>query len=697
HGKTDEWLDGIFTRTGCSTLQTGLNYALYNLVYRDGLPYETAPGYNRLWVSTITSIAETLKGTKRDVYRLPKTKRLYDGVLDMVNVGKHTPSVGDSGSISGGSMASASLYLPAYRAYGDARYLARLNDLDATGEQCFQSFDSLFSAPIPASTEQSKPQASRLLDGYGMGILNNRPDSISASVYYGYKGGHGHFDRLHVDVFAHGLPMMPDTGYPDFMNGYVPGIYTWSKNTIAHNTVTVDAGRQVANEAGAVYSFVDGAFARVLDVDAAGTYPQCSQYRRHLVMVDVEDGGAYFIDFFAVDGGRQHDYSLHGPPGKREIVGGEWHVQEKGTLAGEDVELARIYDDPVRGEEGFSGTYYGYAGSGFQHLFNVRRLMTPFDGGATDAPFVAQYAHQSDELARIRLRVLPEADTELIVADAQVSPVKHKELLQYVIARRMGEDLHSRFVGIFEPYTDAPLVESARRVDLQDGAVAVIVSRLGGRREAVVWNPNGGAVELADAGIRTDAVTAVVTLDGAGAAVRVFAVSGTRLEAGGRTFEIPAALEGTVVDVDAAGCRATIALDDPARAEGLGALTGRVVHFVNPARRTAHPVTAAGIEGGQAVLTFADDLLVGRARITAVENAALKTDTAFMFAPVYRGRYAANTDLTRLTPISSVEEGHIGLVDALPEDHGFRVGADAWIVDVGPGDRLTAPGVLEWK
>ena len=697
HGKTDEWLDGIFTRTGCSTLQTGLNYALYNLVYRDGLPYETAPGYNRLWVSTITSVAETLKGTKRDVYGLPKTRRLYDGVLDMVNVGKHTPSVGDSGSVSGGSMANAALYLPAYRAYGDPRYLARLNDLDATGEQCFQSLDSLFSPPIPAGTERSKPLASRLLDGYGMGILCNGADSISASVYYGYKGGHGHFDRLHVDVFAHGLPMMPDTGYPDFMNAYVPGIYTWSKNTIAHNTVTVDAGRQVANEAGAVHSFVNGAFARVLDVDAAQTYPQCSQYRRHLVMVDIEDGGAYFVDFFAVDGGGQHDYSLHGPPGKHEIVGGEWKVQEKGTLAGEDVALTQLYDDAERGEEGFSGTYYGYAGSGFQHLFNVRRLATPFDDGAGDAPFVAQYAHQSDEDARIRLRVLPQTDTELIVADAQVSPVKHKELLQYVIARRIGEDLRSRFVGIFEPYTDTPRIESARRIDLPGGAVAVVVARPGGRREVVVCNPDGGLLELANATIKTDAVTAVVTLDSAGAAVRAFAISGTRLEVGGRTFEIPPASEGTVVAVDAAACRATIALETPEQAADFSALVGRVVHFVNPARRTAHRAMAVEVEGTQAVLTVADDLLVGRARITAVEDAALTTDTAFMFAPVYRGRYAADAGLTRLTPVSTVEAGRIGLVNALPEDHGFRVGADAWIVDVGPGDRLTAPGVLEWR
>ena len=38
--------------------------------------------------------------------------------------------------------------------------------------------------------------------------------------------------------------MTPDLGYPDGANEFLPGIFTWSKTTIAHNTVTVDAKRQ---------------------------------------------------------------------------------------------------------------------------------------------------------------------------------------------------------------------------------------------------------------------------------------------------------------------------------------------------------------------------------------------------------------------------------------------------------------------
>ena len=130
-------------------------------------------------------------------------------------------------------------------------------------------------------------------------------------------------DRLHFSLFANGRPMMPDTGYPDFMNAYVPGIYTWTKNTIAHNTLTVDASMQRNNYPGRVNLFVDEGIARVLDIDAAATYDTTSEYRRRLMMIDFDNEDSYVIDYFTVKGGTQHDYSLHGPPGTFKTLSGD--------------------------------------------------------------------------------------------------------------------------------------------------------------------------------------------------------------------------------------------------------------------------------------------------------------------------------------------------------------------------------------
>ena len=695
HGKTDEWLGSVLDRSSGSALHSGLNYALYNLVYRDGLPYETSPGYNSGWVGAISTIAEALKGTQWDIYALPKTRWLYDGILDMVTVGAFTPAVGDSSNVYGGSVAKTSIFQPAYQAYQDPRYLARLAALDAVGDNSFRTYDSLFDPPIEGADATPQPQASRLLDGYGMGILNNAKDTIAASIYYGFKGGHGHFDRLNFEIFAHGRPMMPDTGYPDFMNGYVPGIYTWSKNTIAHNTVTVDAQRQLGNQAGTVHLFVDGGFARVIDVDAPETYPQCSTYRRCLVMVDVDEDRSYFVDFFTVEGGSQHDYSLHGPPGDCTVVGGEWVTQEKGTLAGEDVAIAEIYDDPARGAEGYDGTYYGYTGSGFQHLFDVERH--------ADNPWLLEYAHAKDPEALLRVRVLPEPGTEIILAHAQVSPVKHKQLLKYIIARRRGDELRSRYVGVLEPFRKVALIDEARRLDLNDsGATAVVVLRLDGQTDVILYNPTRAELALDEFEIVTRASVLAATVDAGDQPLRAFYTDADVLSwhgSGMQSFAMPA---GEVVAVRPRERQLDVRLDDPDARFNVGALVGRAVHFHNDLRRTAHPVKAAGLDGDVLTLTTRDHLLVGRFRVTAVEPQALRTDTGFMFDPVYRGTYVTDEAFAACYAIMGVEtpDGEptaVRLSVLLRDGQPFQAGADTWIVNVGPGDRLHVPSVFHWR
>jgi hypothetical protein len=198
----------------------------------------------------------------------------------------------------------------------------------------------------PAAGRRVAPQPARLVSGFGLGILNDAADETALSLYFGQHVNHVHFDRLHFDLFAQGQPMMPDLGYPDAMNVYVPGVWTWSVNTISHNTVTVDASTQSGNAPGVVELFVGDDWVRGLEVSARGTYLQCDDYRRGLLLIDAPRGGHYAVDFFNVTGGRQHDYSLHGPPGKAVFADREWTAPAKGTLAGENVQLGELYDAP---------------------------------------------------------------------------------------------------------------------------------------------------------------------------------------------------------------------------------------------------------------------------------------------------------------------------------------------------------------
>src|SRR5699024_6434214 len=72
----EHWLTDILTTTGRGLAHEGLNYALYNLIYRDGYPFETSPGYNGLWVSHLTKVAELLKPGGIDLFKNPKLHAL---------------------------------------------------------------------------------------------------------------------------------------------------------------------------------------------------------------------------------------------------------------------------------------------------------------------------------------------------------------------------------------------------------------------------------------------------------------------------------------------------------------------------------------------------------------------------------------------------------------------------------------------
>ena len=561
----------------------------------------------------------------------------------------------------------------------DPRYGRFLASFGAVGEKGITEFESLFHKTVEFDSDPMPPLPARLLDGYGMGILNNPKDTVSASLYYGYKGGHGHFDRMHFELFANGQPMMPDLGYPDFMNAYVPGIYTWSKNTICHNSVTVDASRQKENQAGTVNLFVDSPFARVIDVDAPETYPQCSSYRRHLVMVDVDEERSYFVDFFTVEGGSQHDYSLHGPPGEFEAIGGSWTEPAAGTLAGETVKIGEIYDDPTLADPGYTGGFYGYNGSGFQHLFDVQRHR--------EGNWVAEWKHEKNPSARLRVRVLEQGGQEIILANAQVSPVKHKQIIKYIIARRMGENVSSRFLSVIEPFSEKPFIEEVASMDIPN-CRGVTIRREGGTTDRILYNPTNASVEIPGTSIKSDANTTVISTDDNGSILRSFCAGGTISGMENRPSEFCPRIVGEVVSVKPSHQEVRVQVASLPKGFNPSQLAGKIVHFENDIRRTAHPIRAAALEGMQMVLTTRDDLLVGRAHVTGIDSVTVETDAHFHFAPTYRGTFLCDLDFERYYPIREARTDKILLREPLPEDHCFAIGKDAWIMNVGPGDQM---------
>ena len=74
HGDNDRWLDSLLNDSTSDFQLLGLNYALYNLIFRDGVPMETSWHYNSIWLEMLTQYAPLLQKTGRDPFAIPKVR-----------------------------------------------------------------------------------------------------------------------------------------------------------------------------------------------------------------------------------------------------------------------------------------------------------------------------------------------------------------------------------------------------------------------------------------------------------------------------------------------------------------------------------------------------------------------------------------------------------------------------------------------
>lgn len=72
-----------------------------------------------------------------------------------------------------------------------------------------------------------------------------RSDNVALWMNYEAAGPHGHCDQMNLGLFAHGLDLMPDFGYPAVhKGGWMNPTFMWYPMTAAHNTVVVDRQNQ---------------------------------------------------------------------------------------------------------------------------------------------------------------------------------------------------------------------------------------------------------------------------------------------------------------------------------------------------------------------------------------------------------------------------------------------------------------------
>jgi hypothetical protein len=615
--------DYLLNNTGGGMALEGYNYAIANYFTREGISCrETAPGYCLIWPTQLVSIADMMKRFGISLFAHEKVRNIMVGLERMILLDKFTPATGDSGGVTSGAVrVPAETARIGYREYQDDAF-ADILRRSGSGGPVFSTFDDLFAEqpPVPLAAKKKAPPASDLMDSYGLALLRSpkQPASrrVAWSLFYGPSPGHGHADKLNIDLYALDHRLLPDLGYPQFAadDPEPPG---WSRNTVCHNTVIVNAKQQTTVEAGRARTFAASPTVQLVEVDAPNVYKgEASLYRRTLAMIEGR-GYSYGVDVFRVAGGKQHDYSLHGPDGDFSASRIDLSPpQEKGTLAGQDVPYAFFYDDPTFAEKGERQGYYRYRGSGFSFLTNVQRA-------AGSKPWSADWRLRDDAEKHVRITWLPQAEQTAFVCDGK-PPLRpdNPEKLKYILSRREGaQPLASTFVSVIEPYEgDARAEPTTLTRGAGEDAVAIEVKTPQGTDLVAAL---GGKKAWAGGDARCTSRFGVISADKRGALRRAFVAGRGEMSRSNWGLRATSEVSGRVVGVDYSKRQVAVRLaKDSAAAPA--ALPGSVVRFSPPAggRVSCFFIKSARRAGRDLILTLTESPDAGLVLVSKVDDKA---------------------------------------------------------------------------
>ncbi len=352
------------------------------------------------------------------------------------------------------------------------------------------------------------------------------PHERAVWLDYDSGGGHGHHDGMNLGLFAEGLDVMPEFGYPPVQyGGWGSPRAAWYTMTAAHNTVVVD-GKNTAKGSGTTTLWADGSRFHAIRASAR-PLNRDNRYERTAVLADVSPEQCYVVDVFRVDGGLQQTKFMHSHFGSVETGGLNLAPAPD---YGNNTQMRNFRTDPAA-PPGWRADWViedrlGYLPEGKQVRLRYTDFTTQAAAGLAEAWVVAGSFDTNAETWIPRVVVQRSAPE--------------------------GQTLASTFVGVIEPYEDAPAIARMERVSLTDGSGAVLSDRhvaltlylSDGHRDVLVLRdpedrPEAACRVAGDPVIETDADACLVRFEADGVIQYAAVAEGSRLAVGAQLFEQP--------------------------------------------------------------------------------------------------------------------------------------------------------------
>ena len=277
---------------------SGCRYQLETGILSDGFWYEGAWGYHFYTASSLMPYFTALNNL--GVQPPARFKKMLDAPFGQLTPDWKLPALNDSGRVSFAPGTRPEYYEQAWAWWRDPVYAGWLALKPRTTLHY-----TLYGEPLP---EKGAPLQleSRLYEASGVSVLRN--DGNYVLMDHGPHGGwHGHYDKLNLLVWAQGEMFAEDPG----CIGYgLPLHWAWYKNSLSHNTLSVD-GRQAAAD-GRLLAFNGTGDVQYVVADA-GSIAKGVQVRRAMAL-----RGNLLFDYVVATSADEHLY--------------EWTFHSRGAL-----------------------------------------------------------------------------------------------------------------------------------------------------------------------------------------------------------------------------------------------------------------------------------------------------------------------------------------------------------------------------
>lgn len=361
-----------------------------------------------------------------------------------------------------------------------------------------------------------------------LGIMRSGKGKDARAMWLNYEAGgqHGHMDGMNLGLFAKGLDLVPDFGYPPVnFGGWGSPKATWYRITPAHTTVTVDGKSQVA-AAGKTTLWADGKSFRAIRASAPAMIGG-TQYERTAAMVDISDRDCYVLDIFRVVGGTRHD----------KFTGSYFGAT---TTTGLTLSPAPDYGNGAL-------------------LRNLRMDESPKPGWSIDWSAEDRYKYLAPSTdVHLRYTELT-AGAAAGLAEAWITfggyYTNNETWVPRALAQRTGKTapLASTFVAVLEPYEKSSNIAAINRLPLvkrsgkacPDSDAAVEITLADGRRDLIISrdtenSPHPEMLTQEKWGLSTDCELCMVRLRADGSVERIVLSKGSYLGIGDFTVKLKA-------------------------------------------------------------------------------------------------------------------------------------------------------------